>query len=374
MSARWLQLGGALVCAAGLLIACSFNPDLSRFEACAEDGSCPTGYTCLTEAQRCLPDCGDDESRCLPPEPPDAGTDAGTDASPDEDGGTDAGPETPMDAGTDAGVDAGLPFSLVTQKLGLAVERTPYSMGLVAQGGTPPYVFRAMQPLPQGLELDAGVLSGQLDTPGTYPVRVEASDSAEPPAVESAAYSLRVRPQLRVAGPRTLVDGYSGNFYTEKVSAIGGIPPYTFTYVSGNLPSTLSLSLDGAVQGTPNTTGTSSFRVRVTDSDPEQPQIAEEQLELALTGAPLLTTISTESVPDARKGTPYQYALRIAPSASLTWSLKAGALPPGIGLNTQSGLLSGTPSTTAGTSYTFTILVSDGLLTNLEKSFTMKVY
>lgn len=370
MSARWLQLGAVVVCAAGLIFACSFNPDLSRFESCAEDGSCPTGYTCLAEAQRCLPDCGDDESRCLPPEPPDAGTDAG----PEQDAGTDAGPDTPMDAGTDAGVDAGVPFSLVTQKLDLAVERTAYSMELQAQGGTPPYAFRATEPLPAGLGLDAGVLSGQLDTPGTYSVRVEASDSAEPPAIASAAYSVRVRPQLRIAGPRTLVDGYSGSFYTEKVSAIGGMPLYTFTYVSGNLPSTLSLGLDGTVQGTPNTTGNYSFRVRVTDADSEQPQIAEEQLELAITGAPLLTTISTEAVPDARKGTPYQYALRIAPSASLTWSLKAGALPPGIGLNTQSGLLSGTPSTTAGTSYTFTILVSDGLLTNLEKSFTMKVY
>ena len=370
MKARWIRLGGALLCAVGLVFACSFNPDLSRFEACAEDGSCPTGYTCLAEAKRCLPDCGNDESRCLPPEPPDAGTDAG----PEVDGGTDGGPDQPADAGLDAGVDAGLPFSLVTQKLALAVESTPYAMELQVEGGTPPYAFRATQPLPQGLGLDAGVLSGKLDTPGTYSVSVEASDSASPPALKSAEYPLRVRPQLLVAGPKTLVDGYSGSFYTEKVSAIGGIPPYTFTYVSGNLPSTLSLGLDGTVQGTPNATGNYSFRVRVTDSDPEQPQIAEEQLDLMITGAPLLATISTESVPDTRKGTPYQYALRIMPSSSLPWSLKAGALPPGIGLNTQSGLLSGTPSTTAGTSYTFTILVSDGLLTNLEKSFTMKVH
>ena len=33
MKARWIRLGGALVCAVGLVFACSFNPDLSRFEA-----------------------------------------------------------------------------------------------------------------------------------------------------------------------------------------------------------------------------------------------------------------------------------------------------------------------------------------------------
>jgi hypothetical protein len=365
MKARWLRLGGALVCAVGLVFACSFNPDLSRFEACAEDGSCPTGYTCLAEAKRCLPDCGNDESRCLPPEPPDAGADAGP-----EDAGTDAG----VDAGMDAGVDAGLPLALVTQKLALAVESTPYSMELQAEGGTPPYTFQATQPLPEGLELDAGVLSGQLDTPGTYPVKVEVSDSAEPPDSKRAQYNLRVRPQLLVAGPKTLVDGYSGEYYTEQVSAVGGIPPYTFTSVSSTLPSTLTLGLNGIVQGTPNTTGNYTLRVRVTDSDPEQPQTAEEQLSVTITGSPLGLTISTEAVPDARKGTPYQYALRSAPSSSGTWSLKAGALPPGIGLDTRTGVLSGTPSSTAGPSYTFTVSVTGGLLTDPEKSFTMKVH
>ncbi|KFE60567.1 Ig domain-containing protein [Hyalangium minutum] len=374
MNARWLQLGAALGCAVGLVFACSFNPDLSRFEPCAEDGSCPTGFTCLAEKHLCLPDCSE-ESRCLPPEPPDAGTDAGPEEDGGVDGGTDGGVDGGSDGGTDAGVDAGPPFSLLTQKLALAVENTPYSVELQAEGGTPPYMFRATQPLPQGLALNEGTLSGQLNTPGTSPVKVEASDSADPPARVNAEYSLRVRPQLLIAGPMTLVEGYTGNFYTEKVSAIGGIPPYAFTYVSGNLPSTLPLGLDGTVQGAPNTTGNYSFRVRVTDSDPEEPQTAEEQLEATITSAPLLgTVISTKSVPAARKGTPYQYALRLMPSSALTWSLKAGTLPPGIGLNTQTGLLSGTPSATAGTSYTFTILVSDGLLTNLEKSFTMRVY
>jgi hypothetical protein len=361
MSARLLQLGGALLLALVLLFSCRFEPDLSRFEPCAGDGTCPTGYTCLPEVQRCLPDCSD-SSLCPPPEPPDAGTDAG----PKEDGG--------VDAGMDAGVDAGVPFSLATQKLSPAVEGIPYSMELLAQGGTPPYGFQPKKPLPEGLMLDAGVLSGQLDTLGTFSVEVEASDSDEPPSVVSAEYALRVRPQLRVAGPRTLVTGYTSSYYTEKVSAVGGIPPYSFAYVSGNLPQTLTLTPDGTVQGTPSSSGNYSFRVRVTDSDPEQPQTAEEQLTLAITGAPLLLTISTESVPDGRRGTSYQYALRLSSGATVTWSLKAGALPGGVGLDTRTGFLSGTPNAGASGDFTFTIYVTDGGLASAEKTFTMRVY
>jgi hypothetical protein len=355
MNARLLKLSGALLCAVALVFSCRFDPDLSRFEPCAGDGTCPTGYTCLAEAQRCLPDCSE-PSRCAPPEPPDASTDGG------------------MDGGTDAGVDAGLPLALVTQKLAPAVESTPYAMELQAQGGTPPYEFRPKQPLPQGLMLDAGVLSGQLDAPGTYSVEVEASDSDLPPALVSTEYALRVRPKLLVAGPRTLVEGYSGSYYTEKVSAVGGVPPYTFEYVSGNLPQTLVLSWDGAVQGTPSSNQNYSFRVQVTDSDPEQPQTAEEQLALSITGTPLGMRISNESVPDGRRGTPYQYALRISSNSNVTWSLKAGALPGGVGLDTRTGFLSGIPNATATGDFTFTISVTDGLLANAEKSFTMHVH
>ena len=359
MSARLLRLSGALLCAVGLVFACRFDPDLSRFEPCAEDGTCAAGFTCLAEAQRCLPDCSA-PSLCPPPEPPDAGVDAGVDAG--------------TDGGTDAGVDAGPPLSLVTKKLAPAVESTAYAMELQAQGGTPPYAFRPKKPLPEGLALDAGVLSGQLDTLGTFEVEVEVSDSGDPPAVVSAEYALRVRPQLRIAGPTKLVEGYSGSYYTEKVSALGGVPPYSFAYVSGNLPQTLTLTQDGTVQGTPSSNGTYSFRVRVTDSDPEQPQTAEEPLELLITATPLGLTISNQDVPDARRGTAYQYALRLSSSAQVTWSLKAGAMPPGIELDTRTGFLSGTPNATATGDFTFTIYVTDGVLSSDEASFTMHVY
>lgn len=347
MNVRLALVGVALLGALGLSSSCHFEPDLSRFQPCAEDGSCGQGFTCLPEMRRCLPDCGAQEN-CPPP--PDAST----------------------DGGRDGGADAGLPLSLATRTLALAVEKVPYSVELQAQGGTPPYGFRATSPLPQGLTLDGGVLSGTPSTPGTFRVAVEVSDSDTPPVQASAAYDLRVRPQLRVAGPDVLMDGYQGDFYTEKVSAFGGTPPYTFKLESGSLASGLKLLEDGSVTGTPSVNGTYAFTVQVTDADPQQPQTAALELALTISGAPLFLTISNKSVPDGRVGTPYQYTLRTAPDAADSWRFKEGVLPRGIGFYPDIAVLSGTPNEPG--SFTFVISASSGPLGSTERSFTMEVH
>jgi hypothetical protein len=156
------------------------------------------------------------------------------------------------------------------------------------------------------------------------------------------------------------------------VSAIGGVSPYTFVVVSGSLPSGVGLLLDGSVTGTPSGNTQYNFRVQVTDSDPQQPQTAERDLSLTISGAPLFLTLSTESVPDGRVGTAYQYTLRTAPGSADTWTLKAGTLPSGVGFDPSTAVISGTPNE-AG-SFTFTIKASSGLSGNAERTFTMKVY
>ena len=356
MSARWSLVGVALLCALGLSGSCRFEPDLSHFDVCAEDGSCAQGFTCLAEVQRCLPDCGA-QGPCFPEPPPDASLDAGTDG----------------DGGIDGGTDAGLPLSIVTEELALAVEKVPYTMELQAQGGTPPYQFSATSSLPQGLTLNEGVLSGTPTALGTFRVAVEISDSATPPAVVNAAYDLRVRPQLRVAGPAILMDGYQGQAYTEKISAIGGIPPYRFTLVP---PSTvpapgLALLNDGTVTGTPSANAQYAFTVQLTDSDEEQPQTATLQLSVTIAASPLLLTISNKSVPDGRVGASYQYVLRTAPNAADTWRFKEGGLPNGIEFDPESAVLSGTP--TEPGSFTFAIVAMSGV-TTAEETFTMRVH
>ncbi len=71
---------------------------------------------------------------------------------------------------------------------------------------------------------------------------------------------------LTVATPPTLPAGSVGNTYALALSASGGIAPYSWSLVSGTLPSGLSLSSAGAISGTPAAAGTLAFTVRVTDA------------------------------------------------------------------------------------------------------------
>jgi hypothetical protein len=371
MSARVFVAGLVVLGALGLASACKFDPDLSRYKECAEDGTCAPGYTCLVEEQLCLPDCG---SQCTP-EPADAGTDGGKGDGGASDGGTsDGGPgDSGRDGGSsmDAGADAGEPLSLVTAGLPPATETMAYAETLRAQGGKPPYLFRPTEPLPQGFVLDGGVLSGTPATPGTFRVAVEVLDQGSPPSTVGTAYDLRVRPLLRVAGPEILVNGYLNNTYAEQVSVTGGTPPYLYSLASGNQPpSGLTFETDGGVKGTPSSSGQYALQVRVTDSDP-QPQMVGRQLELNVTSSPLLLDWATQSIPDGRVGTPYRYVLKVAGASSATWKLEAGTTPPGIGFDALKATLLGNP-TDPGV-YSFTISAASGL-SKVERTFTLTVY
>ena len=58
-----------------------------------------------------------------------------------------------------------------------------------------------------------------------------------------------------------------GTAYSTRLAASGGVPPYSWKIALGSLPAGLTLSHSGSISGTPTATGTSSFRVRVSDSN-----------------------------------------------------------------------------------------------------------
>ncbi len=66
----------------------------------------------------------------------------------------------------------------------------------------------------------------------------------------------------------SLPSGQVSSSYSATLAASGGTAPYTWSITTGSLPSGLSLSSSsGAISGTPTASGTSSFTVRVTDSN-----------------------------------------------------------------------------------------------------------
>jgi Putative Ig domain len=147
--------------------------------------------------------------------------------------------------------------------------------------------------------------------------------------------------------------------YSATLTASGGVTPYTWSAVSGSLPTGLTLnSLTGGINGTPTTAGSYVFTVQVSDS--QNPSATDtKQLSITINPAQVAPlNITTTSLPSGRRFVAYsQTLIATAGTRPYSWSLSSGALPPGLGLNAVTGVISGTPTTKGR--WTFTVRVRD---------------
>lgn len=164
-----------------------------------------------------------------------------------------------------------------------------------------------------------------------------------------------------------LFDGTVQVNYSQAFSATGGVLPYRWSILSGN-PGGLTLNATtGTLQGNPQTAGTFSFTVQVTDSAGTS---ASKSFSLTIK-APSLTIITGSSLPNATALIAYSQQLSVVGGTEpYTWSISSGSLP-GLALAATTGLLSGTPDK-PGT-YTFTILAKDSAGVSASKVFTLNV-
>ncbi|MGA9626458.1 MAG: putative Ig domain-containing protein [Bryobacteraceae bacterium] len=251
------------------------------------------------------------------------------------------------------------PLSITTQaplaggEVGVA-----YTQAFAATGGTPPYTWSASG-LPSGLSISsAGVISGTPAASGSFPVTVQATDSAKATATKSFTITVTA---LTIT-TATLPNGTVGTSYTATtLAATGGTPPYTWS--ASGLPSGLSISSAGVISGIPAVAGSFSVTLKVTDSA----QATATQTFTITVAAAL--TITTAALPNATVGTPYSQTLTASGSGTFAWSVSTGALPAGITLS-SAGSLSGTP--TAPGTFTFTVSVTGGGQ-SATQSFTITV-
>lgn len=161
-------------------------------------------------------------------------------------------------------------------------------------------------------------------------------------------------PAIDNAGP---LQAMTGSAFSYPLTVTGGTPPFTWSITNGALPAGLSLNPQtGLISGTPTTAGAASFTVQVMDA---ASRVAQKSL--SLTVAPLATAplkLTLAATIQAVKGSPVNYQ----PEASggtppYLWSITAGALPAGLGLNAGTGAVTGTPS--ASGDFTVTITVRD---------------
>lgn len=152
--------------------------------------------------------------------------------------------------------------------------------------------------LPEGLTFtDNGDGSGTIGGTateaalGSHPVTVRASNGIDPDATLELTIEVVPPPSITTT---SLPNAAIGTAYSATVGAIGGQPAYTFSLESGSLPAGLTLGSDGQITGSPTgPTGTSTFTVKVTDSD--VPAQSDTQ-ELSITVGRGATTLSVNPV------------------------------------------------------------------------------
>ena len=238
-----------------------------------------------------------------------------------------------------------------------------YNAAVIPSGGTGPYSFAvASGNLPDGLSLDpqSGTISGIPATAGTYTASVQVTDSSSPsPDVATDILSITIRaPGPLTITTTTLPDAAMSAAYGQQIVATGGTGGDSFAITNGALPDGLSLDpATGIISGTPTGTGSTSCTVTVTDSATPTPDTASVDLTLTTDAAPALTVPATP-LPDGVQSFAYSQILTATGGTPpYTWSVSSGALPDGLSLDPNSGIISGTPTGTGSPS--FTVEVTD---------------
>ena len=255
------------------------------------------------------------------------------------------------------------PLEITTSSLPVGDINFPYSQTLHANGGTGSYLWTIIGgALPTGLSITdnvTGVISGTPTVGGPFNFTVQVDDGSTT-ATRDLSITISTDP-LNIT-ETTLPNGGISQPYSQRLHATGGSGTYTWSLANGTLPNGLTIVTDnntGLISGTPTATGTSSFTVRVNDGY----QTDDQALTLSISLAIITTTL-----PDADAGFPYNATLQASGgSGSYTWSIVVpgtGTLPPGLTLNTSTGVISGT--TTSIATYPFTARVTDGVSSDTQ--------
>ncbi|WP_294990045.1 putative Ig domain-containing protein [uncultured Stenotrophomonas sp.] len=270
-----------------------------------------------------------------------------------------------------SGTVGGAVVVLPAASLSNASAGTAYSHSFSASGGTPGYTYVLQSgPLPAGMALSsAGVLSGTPTQAGSFTFTVRATDSSTGTGAPFSAlqsYTLTVAAPTISLTPPTLPAATGGGAYLQSVSASGGVGSYTFSVSSGPLPLGISLSSAGVLSGTPTSAGSYAFTITATDSL----GFTGSQAYSFTVNAPAIT-LTPATLPAATGSIAYQQTLTASGgNGSYTFSLSAGALPPGIALS-SSGVLSGTPTNVG--SHGFTVTATDGFGFSGSQVYTLSV-
>ncbi|HEY1497655.1 MAG TPA: putative Ig domain-containing protein [Candidatus Solibacter sp.] len=257
-----------------------------------------------------------------------------------------AGPQLICSAPTTAS-EVGVPFNVPA---------------MTVSGGSGGYVFSLVpgDTLPAGLTLNAstGAITGTPTAIGTFHIRV--TDSNGVVATGTCAFTIVAGPSLTCSAVSSGTVGVA--FSSPALTVSGGTAPYTFQLQAGDtLPGGLTLNTStGAVTGTATAAGT--FHIQVKDSKGAVATGSCPYTIVINSTPPPTLACGTCSNNKATVGAAYSAKLTVTggSGSGFVYTVASGsALPPGLTLNSTTGVISGIP-TTPGT-YMVKTVVTDSL-------------
>ncbi len=248
-----------------------------------------------------------------------------------------------------------------------ALLAVPYSQPLTRTGGAASGTWSvATGALPNGLSLNptTGVVFGTPTASGNFSFSAKFTDSNGCLGQKVYFFSVIVC-QTFTLGPDPLPRALVNTLYSQQLTATGGTSPYTFSVVGGSPPAGITLSASGLLSGTPTNITPANFTVRATDVNG---CTGTKTYTLIVCG---VITVNPATAANGIVGTAYsQTFTQTGAGASPTWS-DSGTLPPGLTLNPNTGLLSGTPTTEGTFNFTITTTAFNGCTG--QRSYTVTI-
>lgn len=242
----------------------------------------------------------------------------------------------------------------------------PYTgTSISATGGTAPYTYTVVSgTLPNGLSLNSstGAISGRTSSTGTFLFAVKASDANRNSGQKN--FTLLVTTVTMTLNPDTLDPALKNIAYEQTLSVTGGVGPYTYSVLTGSLPTGLTLS-GNKISGTPTVVQTSVFKIKAVDSNGNS---TDKTYSIGVTAVQI--TISPENLDAGIRNTTYVAQLTAAGGSAPYIFNVVDTLPAGLTLNDQ-GYLSGTP-TTVGI-FSFSVQVTDSNLNTGTKLYSLPI-
>ena len=242
-----------------------------------------------------------------------------------------------------------------------------YSQNLSASGGEVPLTWQIYYGHPpEGITLDTN--SGQLHgipLESTYGTLVFAVTDA----VQRIAYmdaTLQIVAPLEIVST-SLPEGLVDEQYSESIVTKGGVYPLKFS-LAGKLPEGLSLDTEtGIINGKALHTGLFSMEITVFDQNSPVPQSSKQSLQIRIQNG--LTILSSSVLPRSKKNVNITPIILKAAGGKqpYKWSIVNGALPNGVQLDSNNGIISGVPADKGDA--IFEIQVTDSEGTTAQKKF-----